>query len=79
MPGSPPRKINLNKEVMLPVATESLWQVTAVDNDRSTYPPALWLVAAHGGAGCTMLSEMLAFVVMLVRYGQSMMNTDFAL
>ena len=61
MPGSPPRKINLNKEVMLPVATESLWQVTAVDNDRSTYPPALWLVAAHGGAGCTMLSEMLAF------------------
>ena len=61
MPGSPPRKINLNKEVMLPVATESLWRVTAVDNDRSTYPPALWLVAAHGGAGCTMLSEMLAF------------------
>ena len=50
---APLRRVNLRTEAMLPVAEEPL--VVAKSGQMA---PAVWLVAAHGGAGATSLSHV---------------------
>ena len=51
--GAPLRRVNLRADAMLPVADDPL-----VPADTGQMAPAVWLVAAHGGAGVTSLSHV---------------------
>lgn len=52
--------INLTDDGLLPVCEKPLWDTPLCEDDPASYPPAFWLVGAHGGAGCSVLAEMLA-------------------
>ncbi|AKK07403.1 hypothetical protein CMUST_15570 (plasmid) [Corynebacterium mustelae] len=51
--------INLVAGGLLPVCEEPLWTAVVCEGDSSSFSPAFWLVGAHGGAGCSVLAEML--------------------
>lgn len=53
-------EVRLRDEQRLPIADKPLHTRTEVADDPATWSPAVWLVAAHGGAGTTTLSHMLA-------------------
>lgn len=52
--GAPLRRVNLRAESMLRVAEEPIDGAAG----ESAMPPAVWLVAAHGGAGATTLAHV---------------------
>lgn len=53
-------EVRLRDEARLRVAKKPLYSGKEDPDDSSTWAPAVWLVGAHGGAGVTTLSNMLA-------------------
>lgn len=59
-PQSLPGRIAVDRKRLLGVAEYCLHDADQTEEDRASWAPAFWLVAAHGGAGASTLSQMWA-------------------
>ncbi len=59
-PQSLPGRLAVDRERLLDVAEYCVHDADQVEKDRASWAPAFWLVAAHGGAGTSTLSQMWA-------------------
>lgn len=55
-----PRAMKLNRDVLLDKADSPIHITSVVEDDQGSFPPAFWCVAAHGGAGCSTLAQLIA-------------------
>lgn len=52
------RPIQVDARYKLPTAKQPLWDKDAIPGSPESFPPAFWLIGAHGGAGVSTLEKV---------------------